>query len=151
MLRESGEVPQRHDRAKKKVSHVCTLQATYFLIQIISKALVRDNFRCIVTGKYDDASVDKNRELEEEVVKFRAPTCHTQCAHIFPQSTNMGISGSKEGDVKVRIHVPSISAIANFLASSSMLELCGLFSSVSVTKIFPIDCVVMVSTVSTTS
>jgi hypothetical protein len=63
----------------------------------------------------------------------------------------MGISGSKEGDVKVRIHVPSISAIANFLASSSMLELCGLFSSVSVTKIFPIDCVVMVSTVSTTS
>jgi len=106
MLRQGGEAPQHHDQAKKKVSHVCALQATYFLIQTIFKALVRDNFRCIVTGRYDGASVAMNNELKEEMYESRTPTCNTQCAHIFPQSTNMGISGPNEDGAKVRIYVP---------------------------------------------
>jgi len=106
ILRQGGEAPQHYDQAKKKVSHVCTLQATYFLIQTISKALVRDNFRCIATGRYDSASMVKNHELKEEMYKSRTPTCNTKCAHIFPQSTNMGISGTNEDGAKVRIYVP---------------------------------------------
>jgi len=81
MLRQGGEAPQHHDQAKKK-------------------ALVRDNFRCIVTGRYDGASVAKNHELKEEMYKSRTPTCNTQCSHIFPQSTNMVISGSNEDGAK---------------------------------------------------
>jgi hypothetical protein len=115
MLSESGEAPQHHNQAKKKVSHVCTLQATYFLIQTISKALVRDSFRCIATGRYDGPSVAKNQELKAEMYQSRTPTCNTQCSHIFPQSTNVDISGSKEGGAKVSRHVLSISVVANFL------------------------------------
>jgi len=81
MLRQGGEAPQRHDQAKKN-------------------ALVRDDFRCIVSGKYDGATVEKNNELMQEMERDHWPVCNTQCAHIFPQSTNVGISGHKEGGPK---------------------------------------------------
>jgi len=105
------------NEAKKKVSHFWTLRATCFLIQTISEALVRDGFRCIVTGRYDAPSVAKNRELKEEMYESRTPTCSTQCSHIFPQSTSVDNSGFKEDGAKVRVHVPSVSSIANFLVA----------------------------------
>ena len=127
MLHEGKEAPQRHDQAKKNVSHFWTLRATYFLIQTISKALVRDAFRCMASGRYDHQSVLKNVELKNEAWSSRSPTCDTQCAHIFPQSINMGTSGSSNDGAKVCTHVPSISAIAHFLARTSMPRLCGRF------------------------
>ena len=109
------EAPRHHGQAKKNVSHFCILQATYFLIRTICKALVRDGFRCMASDRYDTHYVLKNLELQQEVwnPSTMAPLCGTQCAHIFPES--MDISGSDEDGAKVRIHVPSILAIANFL------------------------------------
>jgi hypothetical protein len=116
ILRQDDEAPEPNTK-RRKVSHVCTSQATtYFLIQTIFKALARDNFRCIVTGSYDDHSATKNRELEEEMYKTRTPPCIAQCTHIFPPSIDVDISGLDEDGVKVRVHLPSISAIIpNFL------------------------------------
>src|SRR5712671_6939198 len=74
---------------------------SFFSSKIVSKALVRDNFRCIVSGRYDSQSVQANHELKEEVRKSRSLTSDTQGAHIFPQSTNMNVSGSNEDRAKV--------------------------------------------------
>ena len=59
------------------------------------KALVRDGFRCVVSGKYDANSVRDNKELELELEHEpgRAVSA-TECAHILPESTNANISGS---------------------------------------------------------
>jgi hypothetical protein len=58
---------------------------------VLYQALVRDGFRCIVTGKYDMASdishVDKNAVREAGVV-------NTECAHIVPESTYVDVSNT---------------------------------------------------------
>jgi hypothetical protein len=90
----------------KDESHVHKVTVTAILNTTISKALIRDDFRCVVSGKYDSQHVDKNLELEKEVMKTRAQTAGTHCAHIFPASTNDNISGSSEGGAKVRLTYP---------------------------------------------
>ncbi|KAF8805443.1 hypothetical protein BYT27DRAFT_7169584 [Phlegmacium glaucopus] len=71
------EAPQSHIEAKKN-------------------ALIRDGYRCVVTGKYDTLSVTEIRELNDLV--FSDPSLRsepTQCAYIFAESTNSSIeSGS---------------------------------------------------------
>lgn len=55
------------------------------------KALVRDGFRCVISGKYDANSVRDNKELELEREPGRAVSA-TECAHIFSESTNANVS-----------------------------------------------------------
>ncbi|TFK31757.1 hypothetical protein BDQ12DRAFT_707890 [Crucibulum laeve] len=65
-----------------------------------ANALIRDNFRCVVTRRYDDNSVRQNKELEE-IYKSdpHSMTAETQCAHIFAESTNANIApGSDKRD-----------------------------------------------------
>ncbi|KAF8900272.1 hypothetical protein CPB84DRAFT_1815431 [Gymnopilus junonius] len=70
------EAPQSHTQAKK---YVCL-------------ALMRDGYRCVVTGKYDTRSVKMIRELKEMVdLDPSARRESTQCAHIFSESTNSSI------------------------------------------------------------
>ena len=58
------------------------------------KALVRDNFCCMVTGMVDAAS------LEEGLVVGPEPdwTTSTECAHIFPESL-----GHFDGDTEKEV------------------------------------------------
>ncbi|KAH9074785.1 hypothetical protein EDB83DRAFT_2218819, partial [Lactarius deliciosus] len=60
------------------------------------KALVRDNLQCVVSGRYDSDSVVTNDELEAKVLSEDLPMGITHCAHIFPDSINGNISGSKD-------------------------------------------------------
>jgi hypothetical protein len=73
-----------------------SVQLTCFLF----KALVRDGFRCVISGLYDANSVLHNEELELELEEAAdAEASPTECAHIFPESTNANISGSNaQGD-----------------------------------------------------
>jgi hypothetical protein len=52
------------------------------------KALVRDGFRCVISGLYDATSVRHNKELQLELGQAAdrevAALCPTECAHIFP-------------------------------------------------------------------
>ena len=69
-------------------------------------ALVRDGFRCVISGLYDATSVRHNKELELELELERtagAAVCVTECAHVFPESTNVDISGSNAQGNKVRL------------------------------------------------
>ena len=64
---------------------------------LLFKALVRDGFRCIISGRYDRSSIEQNDELEREYKG--APNARpgpTHCAHIFPESTNANISGTSD-------------------------------------------------------
>ncbi|KAF5310633.1 hypothetical protein D9619_008090 [Psilocybe cf. subviscida] len=57
-------------------------------------ALARDGFRCVVSAKYDLASIQENSELKKKYLSGELPfkdVTHTQCAHIFSESTNVGI------------------------------------------------------------
>ena len=56
---------------------------------LLFKALIRDGFRCVISGLYDFNSVKDNKELEQLKVEgaANADKCTMQCAHILPEST----------------------------------------------------------------
>jgi hypothetical protein len=98
------EAPQNHQQAKSKVSatdHVIWEQYIQTFFSLF-KALVRDGFRCVITGDYDYSSVFQNGELEQEMLGATDFACTTECAHIFPESTNAKISGKNAQSDKVR-------------------------------------------------
>ncbi|THH07530.1 hypothetical protein EW146_g9291 [Bondarzewia mesenterica] len=66
-------------------------------------ALIRDNFRCIVTGIHDKACCLKMPELNRMINAQQLPVTGTQAAHIFPESTSQGISEMNEQGRKVRL------------------------------------------------
>jgi len=96
------EAPQNHQQAKRNVSafdHVFSAVFKYSLF----KALVRDGFRCVISGRYDIPSVKGNEEMKKELNE-EVLFCTTQCAHIFPESTNANISGNEQAN-KVCFHL----------------------------------------------
>ncbi|KAL6302408.1 hypothetical protein BKA93DRAFT_736934 [Sparassis latifolia] len=54
--------------------------------------LVRDNYRCVVTGRYDAATAI-SRYLEDKTFIAPAPIVPTELAHIIAESTNANIQG----------------------------------------------------------
>ncbi|KAH9026393.1 hypothetical protein EDB85DRAFT_1851218, partial [Lactarius pseudohatsudake] len=61
------------------------------------QALVRDDFQCIVSGKYDLELTSQNDDLRAAASSFSPPRVGvTQCAHIIPSSTNKNILDSKD-------------------------------------------------------
>ncbi|KDQ51058.1 hypothetical protein JAAARDRAFT_140994 [Jaapia argillacea MUCL 33604] len=54
------------------------------------KCLVRDDYRCVITGGYDTATFLRKRKKDRTFVA-PAPPCYTQLAHIIAESTNADI------------------------------------------------------------
>ena len=85
------EDPQNHQQAKANVSttdHVIR-HSPQISCNPFFKALVLDGFRCVISGLYDATSVRHNKELELELERTAgAAVCITECAHVFPESTN---------------------------------------------------------------
>ncbi|KAJ8588954.1 hypothetical protein M405DRAFT_792280 [Rhizopogon salebrosus TDB-379] len=59
-------------------------------------ALIRDDYRCIVTGNTDFHSEENIPHIAERFLHERVPTVYTQAAHIFPVSTNKRIATDEE-------------------------------------------------------
>ncbi|KAK7449340.1 hypothetical protein VKT23_013481 [Stygiomarasmius scandens] len=60
-------------------------------------ALIRDGFRCVVSGRYDEPSVASTDELKQRAVKGEIRlTGVTQCAHIICSSTNLDIENNEK-------------------------------------------------------
>ena len=57
-----------------------------------NQALIRDGYRCVVTGRYDEKMTAKNKELASMAIESGIPPAVTQCAHIFSESTNVNIA-----------------------------------------------------------
>ena len=97
------EAPQNHQQAKANVSAIDRVISTVYK-WLPFKALVRDGFRCVISGRYDTTSVERSKELELEMKRAaNAVMSTTECAHTFPESTNANnISGTNaQGDRKV--------------------------------------------------
>ena len=100
------EAPTGHETAKRKVSSEVSRHDILRLTCL--KALVRDGFRCVVSGRYDRQSVRTSRELDEtpgiEVVE-------TECAHILSESTNVGIGeGSSTVYLDSSLHINNLAS-----------------------------------------
>ncbi|GBE87980.1 hypothetical protein SCP_1202060 [Sparassis crispa] len=54
--------------------------------------LVRDNYRCVVTGRYD-AATDRSKYLEDKTFVPPTPIAPTKLAHITAESTYSNIKG----------------------------------------------------------
>ena len=89
------------------------------------KALVRDGFRCIITGGYDDESTDQCTELYHEVMGSNVAACPTNCVYIFPQSIAK-ISGFGAENAKVRFADSPLWLLIMPIRSTSMPRLFGL-------------------------
>jgi len=49
------------------------------------EALIRDGYKCVLTGKYDTQAIDIPY-IDDETI-FRVGAVDTRCAHIAPEST----------------------------------------------------------------
>ena len=68
---------------------------------LLFKAIIRDGFRCVISGQYDVTSVQRSKELELRLRRdadASACQCYSECAHIFLESTNAKISGNNVTD-----------------------------------------------------
>ncbi|KAI6016657.1 hypothetical protein BKA83DRAFT_4333821 [Pisolithus microcarpus] len=81
---ELKDAPQNHQTAKKK-------------------ALIRDGFKCVVTKVYDRRTAEENQGMGLAVINGMR-SAPTECAHIFPESINSGVTpGSKKEDYAATI------------------------------------------------
>lgn len=101
MLGTNGEPSQCSEKTRRRVSSG-SLPVLPFLILGILKALVRDGFRCIVTGNYDFHLLKQCTEIKQEVTADSyARVAPTECVHIIPQSVAM-VSSVDDKNAKVR-------------------------------------------------
>lgn len=68
---------------------------------------MRDGYRCVVTGQIDVNSVRAIRGLltDSERRSGAVEMAHVQVAHIFPRSTNVGMTPSSREINKKVLHV----------------------------------------------
>ncbi|KAF9474037.1 hypothetical protein BDN70DRAFT_936954 [Pholiota conissans] len=76
MSRKSVGVPQSHGDAKQN-------------------ALIRDGFRCVISGNYDRSCVFRSSELENKLHASSKSVTSTHCVHIFPELVSMNVVGDK--------------------------------------------------------
>ena len=127
------EAPQSHAVAKKNVGPVLSFHESSFIDN--RQALIRDGYRCVMTGKYDDRCATEIRELNDLILSDpslrREPT---QCAHIFAESSNKSI---EPGSAKVRPRVfLTLDNEYLYMCSETMLSRCGRLCVVLVMKNF---------------
>ncbi|KDQ49727.1 hypothetical protein JAAARDRAFT_63505 [Jaapia argillacea MUCL 33604] len=87
MVAKITEAPKHHSQAKHQ-------------------ALIRDGFRCVVTGVYDETA--RPNVSVEEIVLARG-IVNTECAHIVPDSTYFNVGANSSGDK--RDHSASVLAV----------------------------------------
>jgi len=61
-------------------------------VSLLQQALIRDNWRCVVTGIHDSNAPDD----------ITAQLDFTECAHIIPESTFFGVNPNLDDNLKVR-------------------------------------------------
>lgn len=56
------------------------------------KALIRDRFRCVISGSFDTRSLLRSQELKGELREAKGRFAATKCAHIIPESIHVQLS-----------------------------------------------------------
>jgi hypothetical protein len=74
-----------------------------------TQALVRDGYRCVVTGKYDVLA--ETESLVDLEVILTAGSVHTELAHILPESTYFNVSGARASSPDKKDYAASVLAV----------------------------------------
>ena len=61
----------------------------------IGQVLARDGFRCMVTGMFDDTSMETNHELRKMCKDLKAANTTVEACHILKESTMRGIDPAR--------------------------------------------------------
>ncbi|SJL12654.1 uncharacterized protein ARMOST_16084 [Armillaria ostoyae] len=67
-------------------------------LQAKQNALIRDNFRCVLSGAVDQSSCLINEEIQAQVRAQSLMILATQCCHIFPEFNNTSVSDDAQLD-----------------------------------------------------
>ncbi|KAF9555074.1 hypothetical protein CPC08DRAFT_781926, partial [Agrocybe pediades] len=86
--------PESFTTAKRKVG------ASYHKERL--PALVRDGFRCVISGSYDSDALDANEQLRNQRLaqKPLPRRVYTECVHIFPASVNQDIPPGSDENIQ---------------------------------------------------
>jgi len=68
-------------------------------VSLLQQALIRDNWRCVVTGILDSNAPD---DITAQLDFTQETVQHTECAHIIPESTFFGVNPNLDDNLKVR-------------------------------------------------
>ncbi|KAJ7576882.1 hypothetical protein C8J56DRAFT_1114240 [Mycena floridula] len=63
-------------------------------------ALIRDDFRCVLTGHYDWTSFEQIEEIRQKVELEQVPIVPTRCTHVTCESTNLDIKKNQRKQLK---------------------------------------------------
>jgi len=75
-------------------------------------ALVRDGFRCVVSGRYDYGSMKASAELLEESKRSGKSTTTVECCHILSESIlQVADPSNPEKEVKKRTHAVTVLSV----------------------------------------
>jgi hypothetical protein len=98
---EMTEPPKTHRAAKCQVSAFVLIIHDLTTLLPVHKALVRDNYSCLVTGEVDFDVAKNDAEVRQMANAEGRFAVQSQCAHILPGSITRNMSGTKEGSDKV--------------------------------------------------
>jgi hypothetical protein len=99
-----NEALQDDRTSKTKVSLTLALRITFLTGACSGQALVRDGYRCVLTGRFDLVSMQQMPDILKPLARASGqPPVVTRATYIIPESTNVGISGDKEGDDKASL------------------------------------------------
>jgi hypothetical protein len=102
-----AEPPKDHSTAKRAVSPLATSRV-YVSNHDFLQALLRDNYRCMVTGAVDRNAYNAMRDTERQQFGLvGAIQTTTNFCHIFPPSTNLGLKPEVQDHPKVLSLTPS--------------------------------------------
>jgi len=87
------EAPKTHTEAKKQVSGVYP-GINCVMLHVFPQALIRDGYKCVVTGKYDMEAY-KGSLVDRRVIRAAGNPVHTELAHILPDSTYFDVSDTR--------------------------------------------------------
>ncbi|KZV68376.1 hypothetical protein PENSPDRAFT_754125 [Peniophora sp. CONT] len=95
-------------------------------------ALARDGYRCVVTGQMDtnyyEATYLPGEDEEPPTGGNAGLLCDTECAHIFAESTNWGISDSQSDKTKYAVNAWSIITRFGYKDIAQVLQGAGVHS-----------------------
>ena len=80
------------------------MTASLFLITArLAQALIRDNWRCVVTGIIDNSAPERITANLDPTT----PGVYTRCVHIIPEATYFGVEPKSKENITVHGHMCS--------------------------------------------
>lgn len=106
----SSDHPSRPSFDKDKMDIMLTVQeAPKDHKAAKERALLRDGFKCVVSGKYDTKAIAVDSISKNDIRQFGI--VHTECAHVVPESTYFDVSTTRTSSNEKKDYAASVLAV----------------------------------------